>query len=97
MQRIPDPDILPFHSQHGFDWHFVARTIPGLETYPTDLAEAFCGDLLERDEYVEAVEKDMCNECRHGLGHAVYYVLAAREMNQQILYVSFCGLVQISL
>jgi hypothetical protein len=79
MQRVPDPDILPFHAQHGFDWHYIALTRPDLDEYPLDLAEAFCGNLLVEDEYIEAVSNDIGRECRHGFGHAMFYILTLRE------------------
>lgn len=80
IQRLDYGDIMPFHAEHGFVWHYVARTIPSLSTYPIDLLVDFCGDLIWKDEYIEDVSNDIGRECRHGFGHAVFYVLAIREM-----------------
>ncbi len=89
MMRVKHPDILPFHAQHAFDWHLVSTTRPDMDKYPMDLAEAFCGDLLENDEYVEHVNNDIGRECRHGFGHAVYYVLARRQLGHQPVNLQF--------
>ena len=60
-----------------------------MDKYPLDLAEAFCGDLLESDEYVKHVNNDIGRECRHGFGHAVYYVLARRQLGHQPVNLQF--------
>ena len=83
MQRVQFPDILSYHAEHGFDWHFVASTRPDMVEYPADLLGSFCPGLSDVDEYVEVVNNDVAKECRHGLGHAVYYVLAVRQLNIQ--------------
>jgi len=87
MMRLSDPDILPFHAQHGFDWHWVAATRPDLDSYPSDLLTAYCGEDLERKEYVAVVDNDVMRECIHGMGHAVFYVLALRQMDHRPISV----------
>ena len=80
MQRL-DIDVLPFEVQHGFVWHYVATVRPDMDTYPTDLATSFCGDLLtmEPEEYLTMDKQGVGQECRHGFGHSVFYTLARRE------------------
>jgi hypothetical protein len=85
----PASNLLPFfqHSQHGFVWHYLTVTVPDLDAYPLQLAEEFCGNnkqllLEEEDEHyydVEDVSNGRRDECRHGFGHAVFYILLMRQ------------------
>jgi hypothetical protein len=79
-ERLENPGMMPVHSQHGFTWHYLAVTRPSLDEYPLDLAKDFCGDLLWKDEWVEALANDIERECRHGFGHAMFHVLAKRQL-----------------
>jgi hypothetical protein len=79
MQRLEDADISTHHVGHGFTWQYLAVTMDRINSYPLVLANEFCGDLLWKDEYHPRLHNDMGRECRHGFGHAVFYVLAMRE------------------
>ena len=79
IQRMPYADLMSFHAQHGFAWHYVVLTRPWLDEYPLDLAEAWCGDLLYRNEYVEDLHTGISRNCRHAFGHATFYALFMRE------------------
>eukprot|EP00550_Attheya_septentrionalis_P003147 CAMPEP_0198284008 /NCGR_PEP_ID=MMETSP1449-20131203/3561_1 /TAXON_ID=420275 /ORGANISM="Attheya septentrionalis, Strain CCMP2084" /LENGTH=415 /DNA_ID=CAMNT_0043980913 /DNA_START=43 /DNA_END=1290 /DNA_ORIENTATION=- len=88
MMELERPDMVPFHSQHGFIWYYVPYTTPSLlDVFPTDLAFEICGDLLSEEKNatfhdikMSAVAGvDIVRECRHGFGHAVYYILAMRQ------------------
>ena len=87
MQRL-NIQLIPFEAQHGFLWHYVSMVRPDMNTYPTDLAAAFCGDLLsaEPEEYVSVDSQGVGQECRHGFGHAVFYVLAMRKTGGRSIY-----------
>jgi hypothetical protein len=82
-------NLMPFfHSQHGFVWHYLTVTMPDLDAYPLQIAEEFCGNqLLWEDEYdvLEDVPNDIGprDECRHGIGHAVFYILLMRQLGKK--------------
>jgi hypothetical protein len=79
MQRLEDADISTHHVGHGFTWQYLAVTMDRLNSYPLIMANEFCGDLLWKDEYHSRLNNDIGRECRHGFGHAVFYVLVMRE------------------
>lgn len=81
MERLEIFDIMVFHSQHGFTWHYLAKEMPNLSSYPMELAKDFCGELLgKKHEFMEHVQDDMARECRHGFGHGVFYVKALQQL-----------------
>ncbi|KAG7361993.1 hypothetical protein IV203_025659 [Nitzschia inconspicua] len=82
LARSDYPDPLHFHSQHGFAWEWLARKRPQIDSYPLDMLNEFCGDLVWKDEWVEDQHNDIGRECRHSFGHALYYVLAAQELGE---------------
>ncbi|KAL7533822.1 hypothetical protein ACHAWF_004632 [Thalassiosira exigua] len=75
------PDIFPYHAIHGFWWHYVSATQPGLSKYPLDLFKQLCASWMDPEniDYNEHVKNSMYKECRHGVGHAVFYTIALRE------------------
>ena len=73
------PSLSPYHSLHGFWWHYVATKRPGLEEYPADLFRSFCAPWQGEPDFNDYVQNSMYRECRHGVGHAVWYTLATRE------------------
>jgi hypothetical protein len=79
MQRLEDAEISTHHVGHGFTWQYLAVTMNRIKAYPLIMAHEFCGDLLWKDEYHSRLNNDIGRECRHGFGHAVFYVLAMRE------------------
>jgi hypothetical protein len=79
MQRLEDAEISSHHVGHGFTWQYLTVTMNRIKTYPLIMAHEFCGDLLWKDEYHSGLNNDIGRECRHGFGHAVFYVLAMRE------------------
>lgn len=80
LARSDYPDPLHFHSQHGFAWEWLARKRPNIDSFPLDMLNEFCGDLVWKDEWVEDQKNDIGRECRHSFGHALYYNLAAQEL-----------------
>ena len=81
MMRSPNPDLMPMHAIHGFVWHYVALTRRGIREYPVELLHAFCGEHIDKKEHIKAVHNDAARECRHGFGHAIYYLMALDDMN----------------
>lgn len=79
LQRSEYPDISYFHVQHGFVTHYLEEKRPGLESYPVDILNEFCQELVWNDEYIEDAKNDMGRECRHSFGHAIFYNLAIQE------------------
>lgn len=80
IQEQPYVDAMSFHAEHGFIWHYVAATMPNLDSYPTQLADEFCGDYLMNKVLAEPAHKTIGYECYHGFGHAVYNVVAMRQL-----------------
>lgn len=79
------PDMVPFHSQHGFLWTYIPAVITTLfDAFPTDLALEICTDLLwERldNQTMRVIPGlDLIRECRHGFGHVVFYELSNRQL-----------------
>ena len=73
------PDFHLIHVLHGFWWHYGSLVRPGLEAYPEDIFRSLCEPWLDPYEYNEHVHTSMFKECRHGVGHGVFYPLAARQ------------------
>lgn len=42
IQEQPYVTRMSFHGEHGFIWHYLASTMPDLDSYPTRLAHDFC-------------------------------------------------------
>jgi hypothetical protein len=82
LQRERYADIMSFHAQHGFIWHYVTSTMPWLDEYPVELAQDFCGDVsadFNPRDYSASASTALGDECYHAFGHAIYFVLAARD------------------
>ena len=71
---------MSFHGEHGFIWHYLAATMPDLDSYPTQLAHDFCSKYNDAF-YVPSVNKYIGAECYHGFGHAIFEILAVRQLN----------------
>ena len=85
IQRSENPDNIVFHVQHGFLWTYVITTMPDLDEYPIELAHHLCGDLISKDEPVETRtirKNDVGRDCRHSFGHALFYVMATKDLNE---------------
>ena len=65
--------------EHGFMWTYVPAIRPNLTTYPLDLAQDFCGELMTQSEKPKGLGIEIGFKCRHGIGHAAYYVVAKRQ------------------
>uniref|UniRef100_A0A7S1YCQ1 Uncharacterized protein n=1 Tax=Grammatophora oceanica TaxID=210454 RepID=A0A7S1YCQ1_9STRA len=83
IQKQTWADEMSFHAIHAFIWHYVARTIPDLDKYPTQLATEFCGEYVVDDFRSKPARKSIGSECYHGFGHAVFYSLALRQLGVQ--------------
>ena len=81
IQRQRYSGLMSFHAIHAFIWYYVAATMPDLNTYPTQLAEDFCGDYLLKDKKTKSAHKKLGIECYHGFGHAIFFLLALRQKN----------------
>ena len=64
---------------HGFWWHYGSLVRPDLDKYPEDIFRSLCEPWLDPYEYNEHIHTSMFKECRHGIGHGVFYPLAARQ------------------
>ena len=85
LMRSRDPDLMPMHAIHGFIWQYVALTRSGLLEYPTELLYAlFCTDGISQNERIESLHNSMTRECRHGFGHAIYYLLALHDLGTNV-------------
>ena len=59
IERLEISDIMVFHAQHGFTWHYLAKKMPELRSYPMELAENFCGELLhKKGEFIQHVQNE---------------------------------------
>ena len=81
--RKPHADYIVTSITHGAIWHTVALKYgPDLEYYPMDDAWDWCGSLLTgQDEFKEwwgfpDGDTFIGQECRHGIGHGVFYATA---------------------
>lgn len=78
------PDIVPYHSTHGFWWQYVANLHgpKNVTEYPVDLYKDLCKPWLlkEQDDYNDFVQNSMYRECRHGIGHAIFYITHMRQI-----------------
>ena len=88
QQRRPDADYVTVAAQHGSIWHTIAMehqgNMPALNRYPLARVEALCGEHLYDEDHANQVEQlntDIAYECRHAVGHAVFYTVALREQN----------------
>ena len=54
-----------------------------LTSYPTELADTWCHDYQNGAKKVR-YDVDVAKECRHGIGHAVFYVLVAELFGQPL-------------
>jgi len=72
-----------FHSQHAIIWQYVAETLPTLSRYPSELADKFCG--MVHGGFARTVGKGVNHECYHGFGHAMFYVVAKRQMKRDMM------------
>lgn len=87
MEEEP-PDMVPYHSQHGFVWQYTPVVTPDFfHTFPSDLAIEMCGCFIweKRGNQTYSLIPDLsvARECSHGLGHAVYYELAMRQLGRK--------------
>ena len=73
------PDIHPYHAVHGFWWQYIAQSRPDLTEYPEDLYLSFCEPWIEELDFNDHVQNSMYRECRHGIGHAIFYTMILRE------------------
>ena len=73
------PDFHLIHVLHGFWWHYGSLVRPDLDKYPEDIFRSLCEPWLDPYEYNEHIHTSMFKECRHGIGHGVFYPLAARQ------------------
>lgn len=90
LQTQPFVTRMSFHAEHGFIWHYLVATMPDLDSYPNELAQAFCGKYNEK-HYVPSVKKQIGGECYHGFGHAMWEILAVqqlRDMNDNAMSLS---------
>jgi len=74
-----------FHAQHALIWRYVQKSAGRLSlSYPWELAMKFCrGDGSRRKGIVgRPVGKGIDHECFHGFGHAVFYAVATKQIEQ---------------
>lgn len=70
-----------YHIQHGFVMHHVAMVQPYMAEYPIQLADEFCGYYLQHHVTGKGyTTKGIGAECYHALGHAVFAVIALRQL-----------------
>ena len=84
------PDMVPFHSQHGFLWQYIPTVDHDFvhnNSYPIDTMAEICGPLIwdvRENRTMGIIPKlDVSKECLHGAGHAVYYVVANKQMKRE--------------
>jgi hypothetical protein len=72
---------MSFHAQHALLWHYAAVMLPDMDSFPTEMAKAMCGDAYAyRKVKSEGSGKSLGHECFHGMGHAIFYVIAKQQM-----------------
>jgi len=87
--RKDDADYIVTSITHGSIWHTVAvKYGPDLDEYPMADAKDWCGDLLWttpwfddefKDWHFEGGDAFIGQECRHGIGHGVFYAMALKS------------------
>ena len=83
IARLDTSDFIVFDAMHGFTWHYVASKMPNMTSYPIEIATSFCGDLLWENEPVEHLAgNDIGRECRHGMGHGIFYSMLVQQMRR---------------
>jgi hypothetical protein len=82
MQERPYTGDMSFHAEHGFIYHYLTATQPDLKSYPLELADQFCGDYLIKNKRSHSASKNIGSECYHGFGHAVFTVVATRQLGE---------------
>uniref|UniRef100_A0A6U5KEB2 Uncharacterized protein n=1 Tax=Grammatophora oceanica TaxID=210454 RepID=A0A6U5KEB2_9STRA len=83
LHRIQEKEYtgeMSFHSEHAFIWHYVAKTMPDLDSYPVELTNEFCGEYLLHGHRSHSARKTIGLECYHGFGHAIFFVHALRQI-----------------
>ncbi|KAG7337484.1 hypothetical protein IV203_030598 [Nitzschia inconspicua] len=83
-QRLPYVNSASFHAQHAIIWQYLAQAYPDIQEYPSQLADTLCRSNADSGpRYARTVGKGIDHECYHGFGHAVFYVVAKRQMKLQ--------------
>jgi hypothetical protein len=75
---------MSFHAQHALLWHYAAVMLPDMDSYPTEMAKDMCGDEYAYRK-VRSTEsgKSVGHECFHGMGHAIFYVIAQQQIEEE--------------
>jgi len=84
QQTLPNANFVSVASQHGVMWQAIAMEHVGdtLEAYPLASVRRLCGRQIFSDlgeYYNEHLNTDTARECRHAVGHAVFYTIALCE------------------
>lgn len=77
-----------FHVQHSLIWRYAERSSGRLSTsYPWELALNFCRGDGSRSKGIvgRPVGKGIDHECFHGFGHAMFYSVASRQLENKHL------------
>ncbi|KAG7337486.1 hypothetical protein IV203_030596 [Nitzschia inconspicua] len=82
VQNSTNVGDFSFHAQHALEWQYVAHTMPDIVDYPVDLAQRFCGDFQHDNRKIVGVGKRIGYECYHGMGHAMFYLAALRQVSR---------------
>ncbi|KAL3908581.1 MAG: hypothetical protein SGARI_002995, partial [Bacillariaceae sp.] len=87
FQQMPYVNPASFHSEHAIIWQYLAYAEPKLAKYPQDMVLQFCRyEFAGRSSagFARTVGKGIDHECYHGFGHAMYYVVAKRQMKRDM-------------
>ena len=83
LQRMSTMDRASFQTEHGFMWTYMPAAQPNMTQYPLAMAKSFCQNLLYTVEKPDGLDQDIGEKCRHGVGHAVFYVAAQNQLQQE--------------
>ncbi|KAG7359607.1 hypothetical protein IV203_034705 [Nitzschia inconspicua] len=73
---------MPFHAQHALLWHYGEVMYPNIDRFPEQMARDLCGDEYAYRK-VSKSGKAVGHECFHGMGHAVFYIIARQQMREE--------------
>jgi hypothetical protein len=74
---------MSFHAQHALLWHYAEVKLLDMDSYPTEMAKAMCGDEYAYRKVSQGDGKSIGRECFHGMGHAIFYVIARQQMRTE--------------
>lgn len=76
---------MSFHAQHALLWHYAEVMLPDIDSYPVQMAKDMCGDEYAYRKISQSNNgKQVGRECFHGMGHAIFYVIARQQMKEDL-------------